>query len=66
MRRDPLSEAAVTLQTAVSLHQDGKVKQAEAAYRRVLALDPANADALNLLGMVHHGYGEHEAAVRLA
>lgn len=33
---DPLSEAAVTLQTAVGLHQDGKVKEAEAAYRRVL------------------------------
>lgn len=65
MRQHPLSEAAVTLQTAVSLHQDGKVKQAETAYRRVLALDPANADALSLLGMIHHDYGEHEAAVRL-
>ncbi len=45
------ADPAVLLQQATVWQQDGKLQQAEEAYRRVLALDPANADALNLLGV---------------
>jgi len=39
--------------------------QAEAIYRQVLAEDPANPDALHLLGMTCHQLGRHAAAVEL-
>ena len=45
------------LQDGVALHQAGRLSEARAAYRQVLALDPANADAFNLLGVL---YGEQE------
>ena len=65
LKTDPLSRAAIELQRAVSFHQAGKLTEAEAGYRRVLALDPANHDALGLLGMIHHSHDEHETAIRL-
>jgi predicted O-linked N-acetylglucosamine transferase (SPINDLY family) len=38
------------LEQALAHHRAGRVVQAEAIYRRVLGEDPANADALHLLG----------------
>jgi predicted O-linked N-acetylglucosamine transferase (SPINDLY family) len=64
---------AVLLQRASIWHKDGKLEQAEEGYRRVLALDPTDADALNLLGLLHHEHGDSaralsflEAAIKLA
>lgn len=62
---DPLIEAGALLEAAVGLHQAGKLAEAEAGYRRALALDPANPDALNLLGVIHQSRGEAETAIRL-
>lgn len=64
-RQDPLTQAAILIQQAIVWHQDGKIKDAEAAYRRALALDPVNADALNMLGLIHHDRGDRDTAVRL-
>lgn len=41
-----------TLQRAVSLHQAGRLDEAAALYRNVLAVNPDHADALYFLGMV--------------
>ena len=40
------------LQLAVGFHQSGRLSEARKAYLSVLNKDPANADALNLLGMI--------------
>ena len=57
----------VTIQQALELalqqHQEGRLDEAETIYRQVLDLDPANADALHLLGVVAHHRGAHAAAV---
>ncbi len=57
--------AASALEAAIGLHQQGRAKDAEAAYRRVLALDPSNADALGMLGLIRRDRGEPGAAERL-
>src|SRR5207244_5843060 len=40
------------LQRALQHHQAGQAEQAEALYRLVLALEPANPDGLHLLGVL--------------
>ena len=53
------------LQSGLVHHQSGRLQQAEQFYRRVLAQDPANADACNLLGILAYQAGNYEAAVVL-
>jgi Flp pilus assembly protein TadD len=40
------------LEEALSLHQEGKLGEAAALYRKILAQYPDNADALHLLGVI--------------
>ena len=55
------------LDSAVALHQSGRLAEAEALYRHVLELEPANADALHLTGVIAHQAGRHaDAAVLIA
>ena len=58
-------DPAVLLQRASVWQQDGDLPRAEEAYRRVLALDPTNPDAMNLLAIIHHERGDRATAVRL-
>ena len=53
------------LQRGVAAHKAGRLADAEAAYRQVLAAAPDNADALQLLGLVCHRTGRADEAVRL-
>lgn len=46
-------------------HARGQIKPAEGCYRQVLALDPNNADALHLLGVIEFQGGRFEEAVKL-
>jgi tetratricopeptide (TPR) repeat protein len=46
-------------------HQAGRLTEAEACYRRVLAAQPRQADALHLLGVVSHQAGRSDLAVEL-
>ncbi len=46
-------------------HQAGRLAEAEACYRRVLAAQPGNADALHLLGVIAHQAGRASLAVEL-
>jgi predicted O-linked N-acetylglucosamine transferase (SPINDLY family) len=59
----------ITLEQAVRIalehHQAGRLAEAEALYRQVLAVDPNYADALNLLGVLAGQGGHLDAAVEL-
>ncbi len=50
---------------AVRLHRQGRLEQAQALYRRVLALDPRQFDALHLLGVIERQRGAPARAVEL-
>ena len=57
--------APATLQQALSLHRAGRLKEAEAGYRRVLATQPGDPDALHYLGLIAHQSGRYADAVDL-
>ncbi len=50
---------------AVEHHKAGRLPEAEALYRKILAVDPRHADALHLLGVLAHQMGRHAIAVDL-
>jgi len=54
-----------TLGLAVKHHQAGRLTEAEAMYRRVLAEEPENANALHLLGVLAHQSGNNARALEL-
>jgi tetratricopeptide (TPR) repeat protein len=51
--------------TAVQLHRQGKLDQAELLYRQILDETPNHADAVHLLGVVAHQRGQFARAVKL-
>jgi tetratricopeptide (TPR) repeat protein len=58
---------AGTLETAHGHYRAGRLADAETAYRAVLALEAAHAEALGQLGLILHTLGRHqEAADHLA
>ena len=59
----PSSSALPNLQSAIALHQQGQLDQAEAIYRQLLEFEPRNAYALHLLGVIAHQTGHHQSAV---
>ena len=56
---------AELLGTGLKHHQAGRLVEAEACYRRVLAGQPDHADALHLLGVIAHQIRRHDLAVEL-
>ena len=50
---------------AIALHRAGRLDQAEAIYRRILEVEPDNAEALHLLGVVAGQLGDNDECVRL-
>jgi tetratricopeptide (TPR) repeat protein len=65
-RRDRLTaRSQAAFAEAVRHHQDGRLAEAEALYRSVLAAHPRHADSLHLLGVLAHQAGRHAAAVAL-
>jgi tetratricopeptide (TPR) repeat protein len=53
------------LTTALELHEAGQLGPAARLYQRVLSREQENADALHLLGVLHHQQGNHARAVEL-
>src|SRR5436190_22570488 len=51
------------LQDALRHHQTGNLSEAEALYQQVLQLDPANSDAMHLLGALAAQMQHREVAV---
>ncbi len=64
---DPETRRMATIPEALTIavehHQAGRWQAAEQVYRQVLAVEPAQADAWNLLGVLHAQLGRHAAGV---
>jgi len=54
-----------TIQAALAHHQSGRLPQAEALYRQVLAVEPNNVHVLHFLGVLAQQVGQHAQAVQL-
>lgn len=58
---------SLTVQQALSLalqhHQAGRLRDAEALYRHILALEPGHPEALHNLGVIAYQVGRHELAI---
>ena len=52
-------------QQAVQHHQAGRLVEAEAAYRQILAVQPRHAHTLHLLGVIAHQVKKHSTAIDL-
>lgn len=59
------SGAGGGLENGVKAHRAGRLEEARAIYRRVLAAAPDHPDALHLLGLVAHQSGDHGTAAEL-
>src|SRR6266496_2643107 len=53
------------LQSGLNSHQTARLDDAEAAYRKVLAVAPANPDGLHLLGVLEAQRGRLESGAAL-
>ena len=58
-------EAQKNLTLAVKLYRAGDSQKAEVFFNKVLEIDPENADALHLLGMIAYDSGKTDKAVDL-
>jgi len=62
----PLSNSVATaFAEAVRHHRFGNLHAAEISYRRVLAMQPRNADSLQNLGLIAHQVGRSSDAAAL-
>jgi protein O-GlcNAc transferase len=59
------SSATPQIETGLALLQTGRLGDAAAVFRQILAIQPAHADALHLLGLVAYYEGNYNAAVDL-
>ncbi len=53
------------IEQALQHHRAGRLQQAEALYRQILATAPNHADALHMMGVLSAQTGKHEAAAGL-
>jgi predicted TPR repeat methyltransferase len=60
-----MSDVGALLRHAVSLHQQGRLEQAQDLYRQVLERDPRQFDALHLSGVIERQRGDPARAVDL-
>ena len=60
----PGSEVASQFADGLARHKAGRLAEAEAIYRRVLARAPDHFDSLHLLGVIFHQRGHHAEAIR--
>jgi predicted O-linked N-acetylglucosamine transferase (SPINDLY family) len=60
-----IDRTASLLQQGLAYHQNGLLAQAEGIYEEILKIDPTNADALHLRGIVAYQTQNHQYAVDL-
>ncbi len=54
-----------SFEVALAHHRAGRIQQAEAIYRQILASDPCHADSIHLLGVAAFQAGNHDTALNL-
>jgi tetratricopeptide (TPR) repeat protein len=59
----PLQAIEAYYQNGLKLHGAGRLPEAEQAYRQVLAVQPAHADAMHMLGVLASQCGQPQAAL---
>lgn len=64
-RRAPPSQVRALIESAVASHRAGQFQQAQSLYAQALTLDPDNADALHLFGLLAYQTGRLDEAVEL-
>jgi Tfp pilus assembly protein PilF len=64
-RQQALNLSQQLLNTGMAHHRAGRLREAESIYRQVLAAQPGNADALQLLGSLAADVGKLDAAIEL-
>ena len=60
----PSYAAAVLFPRAFALHRQGRLADAEAIYRQIIAAEPAHFDSVHLLGVILHQRGDPAAAAK--
>jgi Tfp pilus assembly protein PilF len=65
MNRSSRQTVQQAIDAAAQLHRDGQLSQAERQYRQILAIQPDNADALHLLGVLSSQQGREDVAADL-
>ena len=63
--RSPEPDLQALLADAIEHHRADRLSEAERLYDQILTVDPAQVDALHLLGVVTHRLGRHGPAVDL-
>jgi tetratricopeptide (TPR) repeat protein len=58
-------EVRNALQAAIAKHQAGRLTEAEALYRQILASFPRHPDALHFMGLLAHQRGQYDTALAL-
>lgn len=58
-----MTQVSNSLETALMLHQSGRLQAAEKLYREIVRADPFDSDALHLLGVAVHQQGRNDEAV---
>ncbi|WP_027802022.1 tetratricopeptide repeat protein [Paraburkholderia dilworthii] len=59
------SNVVALVEAALDAHQAGRLDTADSIYREILALDPANSQALHYFGVLHYQRGQHADAAAL-
>lgn len=60
-----MSQAESQINEALRLHKAGKLSDAAKIYAKILDIDPSDANALHLLGMLRHEQGHDQTALAL-
>jgi len=63
--RKKMDAIAEQLGNAITYHQAGRLQEAESLYQSILQLQPDNADALHLLGVIAYQVGKYEISAKL-
>jgi tetratricopeptide (TPR) repeat protein len=59
-----MSLEALSLRTAIGMHEAGQLPQAEQLYREILEANPVHVEALHHLGVLAQQTGRHELAIQ--
>jgi predicted O-linked N-acetylglucosamine transferase (SPINDLY family) len=65
MSRIPTVTIQQAFELALQHHQLGRLKEAEAIYRQILAAEPRHANSMHLLGVISYQTGRNDVAVKL-